>query len=141
LFKAQLVKSLKVFLVVLLVGIGLLAAEGRAKESLNPVSVKNIRLTPDAYDGKTLKVSGQVRSVTPGRGKRGSEFLIVVIEGPPSKTDETSPELTVFSYFAPPLKVGTPVIVLGVYHKSGRWAGSDHDHFIEASKITPVELN
>ncbi|MBI3605307.1 MAG: hypothetical protein HY202_04690 [Nitrospirae bacterium] len=135
------VKSLKIFLVVLLVDIGLLAAESIAKESLNPVSVKTIRLTPDAYDGKTLKVSGQVRSVTPGRGKRGSEFLIVVIEGPPSKTDETSPELTVFSYFAPPLKVGTPVIVLGVYHKSGRWAGSDHDHFIEAIKITPVELN
>ncbi|HXN06425.1 MAG TPA: hypothetical protein VN944_05105 [Nitrospiria bacterium] len=115
--------------------------EAEEKGPLNPEQVGKIRSSPEAYDGKTIRVSGRVRSILPGRGKRGSEFLIILIEAPQAKPDEDSEAITVFAYFVPRFKVGSMIIVSGVYHKWGHWAGSEHEHFIEASKITPVETN
>ncbi|MBI1819124.1 MAG: hypothetical protein HY202_00360 [Nitrospirae bacterium] len=112
-----------------------------AKESLNPISVDAIRVSPETYDGKNLKVSGNVRSLTPGRGKMDSEFMVLVLEGSKTRFEDRSQVLDVFSYYAPPLKKGTRVVVSGTYHKAGYWAGSPHDHFIVAVEITPVVLN
>ncbi|MBI1821733.1 MAG: hypothetical protein HY036_11065 [Nitrospirae bacterium] len=107
----------------------------------SPLSIEVIRSSPELYDGKNIKVSGQVRSLNPSRGKRGSEFMVLVLENSNFQPGDSSQTLTVFSYFTPPLKKGGRVIVTGVYHKTGYWAGSTHDHFIEASKITPIEMN
>ncbi|MBI1823341.1 MAG: hypothetical protein HY200_01785 [Nitrospirae bacterium] len=112
-----------------------------ASDTVNPVPVNKIRLSPDDYDGKRVKVSGQVRSITSDRGRRGSEFLTIVIEGTKTNLEETSETLKVFIYFAPPIKKGSSVIVFGTYHKSGHWGGTEQQHFIEASKINPVEIN
>lgn len=112
-----------------------------AKESINPISVDVIGLSPETYDGKILKVSGDVRSLTPARGKMDSEFMVLVLEGSKHHSSDQSQLLNVFSYYTPPLKKGTRVIVSGTYHKTGYWAGSSHDHFIIAIEITPVVLN
>ena len=53
-----------------------------AKESLNPISVDAIRVSPETYDGKNLKVSGNVRFLTPARGKMAGSphdhFIVTV---------------------------------------------------------------
>jgi len=112
-----------------------------AMESINPVSVKTIRLSPETYDGKRIKVSGNIRSLAAARGRIDSEFVIIVLQN--SQTElETEPELLeVYSYFIPRINKGTRIVVSGVYHKEGFWAGSRHDHFIEAAEITPVVVN
>ena len=112
-----------------------------AGETVNPVSVKKIRLAPDDYDGKRIKVSGKVRTITSERGKRGSEYLMIVIEGAQSAPEETAETLKVFIYFSPKIKKGSSIIISGTYHKWGHWGGSEQEHFIEANKITPVEIN
>ncbi|MBI1824222.1 MAG: hypothetical protein HY200_04330 [Nitrospirae bacterium] len=112
-----------------------------AKESVNPVSVDAIRVSPEAYDGKDLKVSGNVRSLSPARGKMDSEFIVLVLEGSKTEFEDRSHVLNVFSYYTPPVKAGARVVVSGIYHKAGYWAGSQHDHFLVAVEITPVVIN
>lgn len=112
-----------------------------ARESVNPVSVDAIRVSPEAYDGKNLKVSGNVRSLTPARGKMGSEFIVLVLEGSTTDFEDRSHVLNVFSYFIPRVNAGARVVVSGIYHKAGYWAGSPHDHFLVAVEITPVVIN
>ncbi|MHB8481385.1 MAG: hypothetical protein ACYDBV_01415 [Nitrospiria bacterium] len=121
---------------------GSVPAELKTKEpGISPLSIEVIRHSPELYDGKNIKVAGQVRSLAPARGRRGSEFIVLVLESSKSPPDDSSQILTVFSYLSPPLKKGNRVIVTGVYHKEGYWAGSTHEHFIEASQITPEETN
>jgi hypothetical protein len=112
-----------------------------ANDRVNPVPVKKIRLSPDEFDGKEVRVSGQVRSINSERGKRGSEYLAIVIEETQGAPNEDPETIKVFIYYAPRIKKGSSIIVSGTYHKWGHWGGSEQEHFIEAKKIIPVELN
>lgn len=111
-----------------------------ARESLNPLTVDAIRVSPETYDGKILKVSGQVRSMTPARGRIDSEFIILVLEGSLAISQDSHNIIQVFTYSAPPLKKEDRVIVSGTYHETAFWAGFQHDHFIVASEIKPLFL-
>jgi hypothetical protein len=129
-------------LFLLAMGSGMVSStEPFAGETVNPLLIQKIRHSPDDFDGKSIKVSGQVRSISSERGKRGSEYLVIVIEGAQSAPEETAETLKVFIYFSPKIKTGSAIIVSGIYHKWGHWGGSEQEHFIEASKITPVEIN
>ncbi|MFI5305469.1 MAG: hypothetical protein ACHQYP_11840 [Nitrospiria bacterium] len=112
-----------------------------ASESVNPITVKLLLLSPDEYDGKTVRVSGRVQTISAERGKRGSEYLKIVIEDSQQNQEQTTETLNVFIYSSPRIKKGSSIIVSGIYHKSGHWGGSEQEHFIEASLITPIQIN
>ncbi len=82
----------------------------------------------EAYDGKRITVFGWVRSAEVKRGRRGSIHLeIVVGEG----------DHSIFVYTVRPVPniINREVIVQGVYHESGRFAGLSAEHYIVAEAI------
>jgi len=79
-------------------------------------------------DGKRITVFGYVRTAEVKTGRRGSLHLALVLgEG----------DYTVNVYIIRPVPniINQPVIVQGVYHKQGRFAGRSLDHFIVAETI------
>ncbi|MFQ5598236.1 MAG: hypothetical protein ACE5GK_09325 [Nitrospiria bacterium] len=82
----------------------------------------------EQYDGKRIAVFGWVRSAQVKTGRRGSLHLeIVVGEG----------EHTVYVYTVRPIVnlMNQNVIVQGIYHERGRFAGRPAEHFIVADTI------
>ncbi len=82
----------------------------------------------EAFDGKRVAVMGWARSAETKRGRLGSNFV-------ETKLGEDGQSVTVFSDFPPYNILNNRVIVQGVYHHQGRYAGMLADHFIVADTL------
>ncbi len=82
----------------------------------------------EAYDGKRVAVMGWARSAETKRGRMGSNYV-------ETKLGEEDNSVTVFSSFPPYNIVNSRVIVQGVYHHHGRYAGFLADHYIVAEAL------
>jgi len=125
-----------VFLIISLSVFGT-AKTGRAtavKELPVLVTVTELSAQPDQYDGHRVVVTGRIRSVEIQRGRRGSEFLILVLE-----EDSPAPSKTVqvYSPSLPSVKPGDRAMVQGIYHQEGRQAGRPFENFVDAEVILP----
>jgi hypothetical protein len=80
------------------------------------------------YDGRRVAVMAWARSAQTLRGRRGSHYV---------KTEITEAEesMIVFTDFPPLNVVNNRVIVQGVYHHRGRYAGFLGDRFIVADTV------
>ena len=114
------------FLLALSFFIGLIFLSlGQTKEL--PLLVKLSEIS-QAHDGKRITVFGQVQSAKVKTGRRGSLHLELIIgEG----------EHTVHVYTIRPISniLGQAVIVQGIYHEEGRFAGHYLERFITAESI------
>jgi len=96
-------------------------------------TVEQLSAQPELYDGHRVVVTGRIKSIELQRGRRGSEFLMLVVEDDSAVVSKT---VQVFSPFMPVVTPGERVLIQGVYHLEGRQAGLTFEHFIDAEIIT-----
>ncbi len=107
-----------------------------APKELSPlVAIGDLSVGSDRFDGHRVVVRGRVRSIELRNGRRGSEFVMLVVE---EQTPDASGRLLsvqVFTFTPPLVGTGETVLVQGTYHREGRQAGLPFEHFIEAEAI------
>lgn len=129
--------SLTVFLLILL----LMAfrshhqAYGFSKELPMQVTVSDLASEPKQYDGHRVVVTGRVRSMEVQLGRRGSEYLMIVLEeDSPTSSGKVKP-VQVYIPTVPKVREGDNALVQGVYHIEGKQAGRFFEHFVDAEVI------
>lgn len=109
--------------------------EGPPKELPLLVAVHDLVEDPAQYDGRRVVVTGLVRSIEFQRGRRGSEYILLVLEdetNPPSKGSAT---IQVISPIFPKVGKGQTALVQGVYHREGKQGGRPYEFFIDAEVV------
>lgn len=99
------------------------------------VTVSDLASEPKQYDGHKVFVTGRIRSMEVQFGRRGSEFMMIVLEeDSPTSSGEVKP-VQVYIPTQPKVKEGDRAVVQGVYHIEGRQAGRFFKHFVDAEVI------
>jgi hypothetical protein len=115
-------------------------AKGPLKEPPLSVTIGALLAGPDQYDGQRVIVSGRVRSIELQKGRRGSSYVMIVLEEMDFQSGESVPSVNVIILNVPPVYEGNEVLVQGVYHREGRQAGRTFEHFIDAEVIFKGKL-
>jgi hypothetical protein len=115
----------------------LLSASGPAKELPLLVTVSDLAKEPHEYDGHRVVVTGRVQSMEIQRGRRGSEFLMLVLEedAPSAPSSGTIQPVQVYSPTIPKVHQGERALVQGVFHIEGMQAGRSFEHFVDAEVV------
>ncbi len=100
-------------------------AESLAKDLPRLVALSEIG---ESFDGLRVTIFGWVRSAEVKTGRRGSLHLEVVV-------GEGEHQIMVFTIRPVHNVLNREVIVQGIYHEEGRFAGFEQKHFIVADTI------
>ncbi|HEY5600436.1 MAG TPA: hypothetical protein VIK48_07065 [Candidatus Manganitrophaceae bacterium] len=132
----------KKFLTLLIVTAVLLFSNGERGETKGPskelpmlVTVNDLLTESGEYDGRRVVVAGRVQSIEGQVGRRGSEYVILILEEEGSNAIDPTSTIKVISLTPPAVRQGHNVLVQGVYHKEGRQAGRPFEFFIDAEVI------
>ena len=99
------------------------------------VTVSDLAAEPGQYDGHRVVVTGRVRSIEMQMGRRGSEYLVLILEEDSVSSSGMVQPVQVYSPTLPKVQEGDHALVQGVYHKQGKQAGRFFDHFVDAEVI------
>lgn len=122
-----------------LVGIPVLA-QGATKELPMLVTLTELQTEPSHYDGHRIVVTGRVRSIEVQKGRRGSDYVMLVLEDETSGGASSRFSIRVVSLTLPTVRQGHLALVQGTYHVEGRQAGRSFEHFIDAEVILKEKL-
>jgi len=124
------------FLLIFLLTLGNdLPAQGPAKELPVLVTVGDLAEKPGQYDGHRVVVTGRVRSMEMQLGRRGSEYLMIILEeDSPASSGKVKP-VQVYIPTIPKVREGDRALVQGVYHIEGMQAGRSFEHFVDAEVV------
>lgn len=104
------------------------------------LNVHELVSNSDHYDGQRVLVSGIVRSVEFQQGRRGSEYIVLILEDS-GATPHGREAVTVVTFVAPRLTKCAHAWVQGVYHREGKQGGRPYERFIEAEVIRPRDAS
>lgn len=108
---------------------------GISKELPMQVTVTDLASEPKQYDGHRVVVTGRVRSMEVQMGRRGSEYLMIILEeDSPSSSGKVKP-VQVYIPTVPKVHEGDRALVQGIYHIEGKQAGRDFEHFVDAEAV------
>jgi len=128
-------KFFLVILTLLLVLPGAGTAQSPPKELPVLVTIKELLTEPNPYDGHPVVVAGRVRSMELQTGRRGSEFIMLVLEENSPDTADPNLSIAVISLTLPKVRQGHHALIQGIYHREGRQAGRPFERFIDADTI------
>ncbi|WDT74058.1 MAG: hypothetical protein MPW16_12390 [Candidatus Manganitrophus sp.] len=117
-----------------------LLAQPPVKELPMLVTLNDLKTEPNQYDGHRIVVTGRVQSIELQQGRRGSEYVMLVLEEELANPSSTRPTIKVVSLTLPTVKQGHFALVQGTYHVEGRQAGRPFEHFIDAEVILKEKL-
>ena len=112
-----------------------LLAKSPPKELPLPASIHDLVDDPDHYDGHRVFVTGLVHSIQLERGRRGSEYFVLILEEQAASPDGATLSVVAISETVPKVKEGHRAMVQGVYHREGKSGGRPYQFFIEADAI------
>lgn len=139
LFRPGILTRASVSAILLVVVMMLVPAEASAaaefKDPPDQVTVEGLVTQPDQYDGRRVIVTGRIRQIESHRGRRGGEFLMLILEGEARDSSGESPWVGVFSFTLPDVGVGERALIQGVYHREAMEAGRMLTNFIDAEAI------
>lgn len=118
---------------------GTLAAKRPPRELPAPVAVRDLVERPAEYDGRRVIANGFVRSIELQQGRRGSEYVVLVLEDAAADAPESVFSVTVVSLSVVSFRKCDRALVQGVYHREGKQAGRPYEHFIDAEAVLPGE--
>ncbi len=96
-----------------------LRANTSPKELPMLVTVGELATQPDQYHNHRIVVSGRVRSIEIARGRRGSEYVMLILEEVVSDAAESPSTVAVISLTLPKVGQGHHALVQGVYQTGG----------------------
>lgn len=117
-----------------------LPAQPPVRELPMLVTLNDLKTEPNQYDGHRIVVTGRVQSIEVQQGRRGSEYVILVLEEESANPSSTKPTIKVVSLTFPKVQQGHFALVQGTYHMEGRQAGRPFEHFIDAEVILKEKL-
>lgn len=117
-----------------------LLAQPPVKELPMLVTLNDLKTEPNQYDGHRIVVTGRVQSIELQQGRRGSEYVMLVLEEESANPSSTRPTIKVVSLTLPTVKQGHFALVQGTYHVEGKQAGRPFEHFIDAEVILKEKL-
>lgn len=117
-----------------------LLAQPPVKELPMLVTLNDLKTEPNQYDGHRIVVTGRVQSIEVQQGRRGSEYVMLVLEEETVNPSSTRPTIKVVSLTLPTVKQGHFALVQGTYHVEGRQAGRPFENFIDAEVILKEKL-
>jgi hypothetical protein len=98
-------------------------------------SIGDLEREPQRYDKRLVIVSGVVRSIEFQRGRRGSEYLLLMLEEIHAGPQQQRPAVSIVTQDLTRVKVGEHILVRGVYHIEGNQGGRPYERFIDAEEI------
>ncbi len=104
------------------------------------VTLTELQMEPSQYDGHRIVVTGRVRSIEVQKGRRGSDYVMLVLEDETSGGVSSQFSIRVVSLTLPTVRQGHHALVQGTYHVEGRQAGRPFEHFIDAEVILKEKL-
>jgi len=110
-------------------------AYGISKELPMQVTVSDLASEPKQYDGHRVVVTGRIRSMEVQLGRRGSEYLMIVLEEDSPASSEKVKPVQVYIPTVPKVREGDRALVQGVYHIEGKQAGRFFEHFVDAEAV------
>ena len=117
-----------------------LVAGGLQKELPLLVTIRELLTDSSKYDGHRVVTTGRVRSMEGQIGRRGSEYVLLVLEDAEAGAIEPIPSIQVISLTLPPVREGHHALVQGAFHKEGKQAGRSFEYFIDAEVILREKL-
>lgn len=117
-------------------GLGAFELALAAEAPLN-VRIHDLLDHSDQYDGRLVVVTGYVGHVAWERGRRGSEYVELVLEEAGSGVPPKAATVTVVALTPPKVRACQHVLVQGVYHREGKQAGRPYEFFIDADAVIP----
>jgi hypothetical protein len=117
-----------------------LIAKSPLKDPPITVTIQALMTAPEQYDGQRVIVTGRVRSMEVQTGRRGSSYVIIILEEAGNSPDKTGPAVSVIILDIPKVSIGGDALVQGVYHREGRQAGKTFEHFIDAEAVLKEKL-
>jgi len=121
-----------------LVLLAVVASEARVvKELPLLVTVTDLANKPAQYDGHRVVVTGRVQSMEIQSGRRGSQFMMIILEedAPSGPSSSNVKPVQVYSPTVPKVHEGDRALVQGVFHVEGMQAGRSFEHFVDAEVI------
>lgn len=115
-------------------------AQPPVKELPMLVTLDDLKTEPKQYDGHRIVVTGRVQSIEVQQGRRGSEYVMIVLEEEAVNPSSTRPTIKVLSLTLPKLQQGHYALVQGTYHMEGKQAGRPFENFIDAEVILKEKL-
>jgi hypothetical protein len=112
-----------------------LSAKSPPRELPLPAAIRDLINEPDQYDGRRVFVSGFVRSIEFERGRRGSEYAILVLEETVPSVPPAVYAVRVISLTFPTVRTCQHALVQGTYHRQGKQAGRPYEFFIDAEAV------
>ena len=112
-----------------------LIAQAPPKELPVLVTIKELLTEPNQYDGHRVVVAGRIRSMELQTGRRGSEYVMLILEEDAPNAAEPNLSIEVISLTLPKVRQGNHALVQGIYHREGKQAGRSFEHFIDADTI------
>jgi hypothetical protein len=109
----------------------------RAAEAPLNVGIHDLLDHSDQYDGRLVVVTGYVGRVAWERGRRGSEYVELVLEEAGSGAPPHVATVTVVALTPPRVRACQHVLIQGVYHREGKQAGRPYEFFIDADAVIP----
>jgi hypothetical protein len=119
---------------------GDLIAKGPLKSPPITVTVGALSAASERYDGQRVMVTGRVRSIEIQTGRRGSSYVMMVLEEAGAQPGKTTPTVNVITLNVPEVNTGSDALVQGVYHREGKQAGKTFEHFIDAEVVLKEKL-
>lgn len=127
---------------VLIAGIAMFAAQpGTVGASQQPrevpanIAIHDLLDDPDRYDGRRVVVAGFVSSIEFERGRRGSEYAVLMLEESGTGAPKTVHAVKVISLTFPKIRKCQYALIQGVYHREGKQAGRPYEFFIDAEAV------
>jgi hypothetical protein len=117
-----------------------LLAQPPVKELPMLVTLEDLKTEPNQYDGHRIVVTGRVQSIEVQKGRRGSEYVMLVLEEESVNPSSAGQTIKVVSLTLPVVRQGHLALVQGTYHVEGRQAGRPFEHFIDAEVILKEKL-
>ncbi|MBI3802153.1 MAG: hypothetical protein HY282_00120 [Nitrospirae bacterium] len=115
-------------------------AEGHPKELPLLVTLNDLQSEPSQYDGHRIVVTGRVRSIEVQQGRRGGDYVMLVLEDDNAAGASSQFSIRVVSLTLPAVQRGHQALVQGTYHVEGRQAGRPFENFIDAEVILKEKM-
>lgn len=110
------------------------------KELPRLVTLNELQMEPSEYHGHRIVVTGRVRSIEVQKGRRGGEYVMLVLEDENAGGAPSQFSIRVVSHTLPMIEQGHYALVQGTYYVEGKQAGRAFENFIHAEVILNENL-
>lgn len=137
-FRRGVVPTLIIISMIYVSGFPVLAQS--VKELPRLVTLNELQTEPTEYHGHRIVVSGRVRSIEIQKGRRGGDYVMLILEDDNAGENPPQFSIRVVSLTLPSVEQGHYALVQGTYYVEGKQSGRAFENYIDAEVIINEKL-